>query len=74
MIPWVEEFGPPTVDLPFKYYGDCIVRPILSPALIFSIIFLNLCTFGNMEKFDDFNLLCDIHFISFLVKQDSLIY
>ena len=45
-MPWVGEFGPP-VDLPFKSSGGCILGQILLLSLISSIVFLDLCTFGN---------------------------
>ena len=46
-MPWIGEFGPPTVGLPFKSWGGCIFKQMLLLSLISSIIFIDLCTFGN---------------------------
>ena len=47
LMPWVGELGPPIIDFLSKSSGGCIFKQMLLLSLISSIIFLDLCTFGN---------------------------
>ena len=47
LTPWVGEFGPPTIGLPFKFSDGWIYKQMCWFSLISSTILVKSCIFGD---------------------------